>query len=211
MIDWLKVWARLSGERHKEDLALMLVYFAAIADDKGCLNFGRFIVGKALHLNSTIARDRLYRLRDLGIVNTKNATKYTFVSLAPVMRSNSAPRKNSPQGKPFAVGKISKYPEWFEKIWEAYPRCVGKQAAFGVCRQHPKKNHPNLVLAAQNYSEHMRRLGTDAQYIKHAATFFGTRGWWSEYVNGLPEKEGGSGKAGRSFKNAGSAEKFGGR
>lgn len=71
-------------------------------------------------------------------------------------------------------------------ILDAYPRKVAMQAAQRALTKQLKNGVPpeHLLEATLNYAN--RRRGSDPNFTKHGATFFGPDDNWRDYLNGGP-------------------------
>ena len=87
------------------------------------------------------------------------------------------------------------YPSEFEEFWEHYPRKVEKKVAFTAWKSEIKTaaQKAEAVRAAKNYAAHTRDKKTEAEYIKHGATFLHKERWrdWMEgpSQNGITDAE----------------------
>lgn len=87
---------------------------------------------------------------------------------------------------PMATGegdsKAETYPAAFEAFWKAYPRKVGKLAAFRAYQRAVKlmgpEPHPRLLEAASRYAKAC--VGKEEQYIAHAQTWLNQGRWGDE-------------------------------
>jgi len=79
------------------------------------------------------------------------------------------------------------YPEAFESAWAAYPRHVEKSTAFAAwqARVRAGADPDELRRAAENYAAYCAAEGREQRYIKHAATFWGPKEPWREWL--VPE------------------------
>lgn len=106
-------------------------------------------------------------------------------------------------GKP---AKRNDYPPEFEEAWEAYPteRQGTKRTAFKAWAANIKRGvEPGeILLGLRRYLAHAEAIGTEAKYLKLAATFFGPdEHFAAQYV--MPSaRQAHLGKAGRSTANA---------
>lgn len=75
------------------------------------------------------------------------------------------------------------YSREFESFWEIYPRPVEKSRAFKVWNARIKDgaDPKDLVNAARCYAQHCTDKRTEAQYMKHPATFLNPD--WVEWLN----------------------------
>ena len=79
--------------------------------------------------------------------------------------------------------KIEYTPE-FESFWKEYPKQKGKRIAFNAWKEHPKKNHHELILAAKNYRVICDREKTEMQYIKDPSGFIRLKKeYWKDYIS----------------------------
>ncbi len=98
-------------------------------------------------------------------------------------------KKNTNGGKFDIVKKENgryKYPDDFEKIWNAYPKSRGtKKKAWRKwkARRNEGIDNNNLLEAAKNYKIEVEYEGTEKKYVKHGATFFGPDEHWCEYLD----------------------------
>ena len=71
----------------------------------------------------------------------------------------------------------------FEKLWELYPRKIGKQKAFAAYQK--ARNTGTAYEAVEQgikaYCEQIKKAKTKTEYIKHGATWFNGKCWLDEY------------------------------
>ncbi len=102
--------------------------------------------------------------------------------------------------------KRNDYPAEFEEVWAAYPeeRQGTKRTAFKAWAARIKAGvEPNeILLGLRRYLAHAEAIGTEAKYLRLAATFFGPdEHFAAKYV--MPSaKQAHLGKAGQSTANA---------
>jgi hypothetical protein len=72
------------------------------------------------------------------------------------------------------------YPPDFDAVYDAYPRKEGKSRAYKIYAREIKtdEDRDRLLAAVQNYAE--RKVGTEAQYLKHFSTFMGE---WKDWLD----------------------------
>jgi hypothetical protein len=103
------------------------------------------------------------------------ATQQHFPSLSP-----------SPTPSPSITNarRRQDYSDKFEVFWGIYPRKVNKKGAYNVwkSRMSDGVEPDTLILSATNYAAKCKRVGTEEQYILHAATFLGPQERWKEYL-----------------------------
>lgn len=89
------------------------------------------------------------------------------------------------------VKYIPKYTDEFEKLWEAYPRKVGKEKAQKCYFTRLKEgfSHKDMIDAAEAYAKECKKLRTEQEYIKHPATFLGPSRPFAEYISKEENKE----------------------
>lgn len=80
--------------------------------------------------------------------------------------------------------KAAEYTSDFEEFWSAYPRKVGKKAAFDKWRARLKEGVTpgELIMAARHYAEICAQDGREERYIMHPETFLGPRERWKDYL-----------------------------
>ena len=71
----------------------------------------------------------------------------------------------------------------FEKLWNLYPRKVGKQKARKYYERAVKNGTSDEVIkkGIENYNREIQVQGTQTNFIQHGATWFGNAGWENEY------------------------------
>lgn len=69
----------------------------------------------------------------------------------------------------------------FEKIFEAYPRPLGKKDGLVIAKRSitTQENYEKLATAVNNYAEHMKREGTELKHIKYFSSFMTS---WEDWV-----------------------------
>lgn len=77
------------------------------------------------------------------------------------------------------------YTSDFERLWELYPKKVGKIAADRVWKATVRRgtDTETLLRAASRYAAVCRSDGTAQKYIKNPATFFGRDEPWRDYTD----------------------------
>lgn len=85
------------------------------------------------------------------------------------------------------ASRTAGYPDWFEELWNHYPRKLGKKAGYEACKTRVKQgaNERDLVYASVNYAQSVD--GREMAHIKHASSFFGPKDWWYDYKDEVPE------------------------
>jgi hypothetical protein len=83
----------------------------------------------------------------------------------------------------------NKYSAEFESFWKHYPRKVDKPKAYNSFKKKLKK-HPleTLIEGAKRYSDYVKRIGTETQYIKHGSTFLNNDSFLDEYAEDIKQK-----------------------
>lgn len=77
--------------------------------------------------------------------------------------------------------KKKSYDDFFEKIWQLYPRKLGKSAVTQKAKKELFEVGEEVVLGAVNsYIAAIQENGTAEKYIMHGSTFFNGR--WRDYV-----------------------------
>ncbi|MDT8419362.1 MAG: hypothetical protein RQ754_02935 [Desulfuromonadales bacterium] len=74
--------------------------------------------------------------------------------------------------------------EWFETVWERYPRKDGKKAAFRSFRASVQSEAALNAIhqALRNYLQHLANEGTEPRYIKAGSTWFNNWRDWLEWA-----------------------------
>lgn len=119
-------------------------------------------------------------------------------------KENSAPNKDIPRevmedllpnpqlnispAEPKKQKPVDSYMKDFEKIWELYPRRVGKGEGYKKykARLNDGWKPEELLEAVKAYSNKVARERTEPQYIKHMKTFFSDS---TPFIDFLPNKE----------------------
>lgn len=79
---------------------------------------------------------------------------------------------------------ISEYTPEFLEFYSHYPKQVGQRVAFDAWRQHPKKNHKDLIEASKNYNTLCKWRKEDPHYIKDPSGFIRkSKEYWKDYIN----------------------------
>lgn len=93
-----------------------------------------------------------------------------------------------PQSPPKGADGRHRYPEVFERAWAEYPRRDGpnpKAGAYDAFRSRVARgaDPEQLVIAAQHYRvDCCRREREGTEFVLQAATFFGRKGHWEQYL-----------------------------
>lgn len=76
------------------------------------------------------------------------------------------------------------YPEKFEEFWEKYPRKVGKGEAYKCYKARIADgwNPDVLIEAAETYAEQVKKMHTEAMYVKHPKTFLSATTPFADYI-----------------------------
>ncbi len=69
----------------------------------------------------------------------------------------------------------------FDKLWEIYPRKVGKKAARTSFNRLPKRTQEECIEGVKNYIKQINIYGTEKPFIKHASTFINGEHWEDEF------------------------------
>ncbi len=124
---------------------------------------------------------RKYHERDLARLRQKrHRSRLSHGSNGASCNDDVTPLSPSPSPTP------NKYTEDFETFWTAYPRKVGKQAAFRCWKARLREGYTAeaLINAAENYSNEVS--GRDIQKVKYPSTFLGPDHWIEDYLEGTP-------------------------
>ena len=75
----------------------------------------------------------------------------------------------------------SRYPDGFLKFWDAYPKKVGKEAAFKAYK-NIKAPRPSMGVILKSISDHMStRQWADKSFIPNPSTYLNQRRWEDEF------------------------------
>ena len=76
----------------------------------------------------------------------------------------------------------------FEKLWELYPRKLGKKKALAAYEKAIKKgvSFETIKQGIKNYNKQIEANKTDTAFIKHGSTWFNGECWNDEYATGNP-------------------------
>lgn len=103
--------------------------------------------------------------------------------------ANQAKTYQEPKEKEKVKDKVKEkdnktYCVHFEQMWQAYPRKKEKAAAYKAykARLADGFSEDELETAVKRYADACRILGTEEQYIKHAATFLGPNTPFADYL-----------------------------
>lgn len=81
------------------------------------------------------------------------------------------------------VKKKEEYTPEFLSFYREYPKQKGKMAAFLAWKQHPKKNHKELIEAAVNYRTDCYQKRTYIDFVKDASGFIRkSKEYWKDYL-----------------------------
>lgn len=74
------------------------------------------------------------------------------------------------------------YPDAFTEFWKAYPRAVGKMAAFEAWLRVTKDGYPSedILRATEEFSGQMKREGREISKIRHPERFL-KKDFWKEF------------------------------
>lgn len=100
-------------------------------------------------------------------------------------RKESTETKNKAVNSSKAVKKErTEYPEKFEEFWGEYPRKVGKGEAYKAYKARVSDGwEPDtLIEAAAKYAEQVKKMHTEAMYIKHPKTFLSATTPFADYI-----------------------------
>ncbi len=89
---------------------------------------------------------------------------------------------NGDARKPSRSRKRISYPDAFTKFWNAYPRAVGKMAAFEAWLRVTKDGYPpeDILRATEEFSEQMGQEGREISKIRHPERFL-KKDFWKEF------------------------------
>ena len=200
----LKVWVWLlcnvAFEQHDT-----ICYGKVINLKPGQIATGRKKIAQCTDLNENKVYRALTVLKSLGNIEIKATNKYSIITVVNwdkyqdenVKRTSSEQRNNSKttteeqqddskrtQHKNGKNGKKKKniyICSFFQSVWDEYPKKLGKnKVTKAAMEQLEEAGEATVMDAVRNYSEKIKRDGTEEKYIMHGSTFF--NGAWREYV-----------------------------
>ena len=200
----LKVWIWLlcnaAFEQHDT-----VCYGKVIHLKPGQIATGRKKIAQCTDLNENKVYRALTVLKSLGNIEIKATNKYSIITVVNwdkyqdenVKRTSSEQQNNSKttteeqqgdskrtQHKNGKNGKKEKniyICSFFQSVWDEYPKKLGKnKVTKAAMEQLEEAGEATVMDAVRNYSEKIKRDGTDEKYIMHGSTFF--NGAWRDYV-----------------------------
>ena len=81
--------------------------------------------------------------------------------------------------------------EGFDDFWRAYPRKAGKPKTRDLWEQRRQEgvSVEEMVSAAANYAERVRKAKTQERYVKLPSTFLGSDRCWEDYAEPPPDDD----------------------
>ena len=207
----LKVWiwllCNVAFEQHDT-----MCYGKVIHLKPGQIATGRKKIAQCTDLNETKVYRALTVLKSLGNIEIKATNKCSIITVVNWdkyqeendKRTSSEQQTNSKQtseehqndskttqhknGKNGKKEKNIYICSFFQSVWDEYPKKLGKNKVTKASMEQLEEAGETTVMdAVRNYSEKIKRDGTDEKYIMHGSTFF--NGAWREYVvNEKPEE-----------------------
>ncbi len=123
-------------------------------------------------------RQRKWRERRNGVTDTvtNDVTNGGSSSVTNAAPSRPVPSRKNKPSSPAALSDED--PAWLE-FWTTYPRRVGKPAARKAWAKAVRTTDPaTIIAAAKSYAQ--QRLGQDAQFTAHPATWLNGERWADE-------------------------------
>ena len=204
----LKVWiwllCNVAFEQHDT-----ICYGKVISLKPGQIATGRKKISQCTDLNENKVYRALTALKILGNIEIKSTNKYSIITVvnwdkyqdengkrtANEQQTNSKTTTEEQQDNSKRTqhknGKKEKniyICSFFQSVWDEYPKKLGKNKITKAAMEQLEEAGESTVMGAvRNYSEKIKRDGTDEKYIMHGSTFF--NGAWREYVlNEKPEE-----------------------
>ncbi len=141
-----------------------------------------------------IKKEKLTRLKT-GTLYVTKWEKYQFgerhrrrIKAQMSGKSAVAAGKKAPILKDSIKKKIKRkkkieYTPAFLSFYKEYPKQTGQKVAFTAWREHPKKNHNELIEAAKNYYQKCKYLKTGLEFIKDASGFIRlSKEYWKDFL-----------------------------
>lgn len=97
------------------------------------------------------------------------------------LEEDKKPRRKEKPSRP----RPSESDDFFQSLWERYPRKIGRAEALKAYRRSVKtpEDREKIKRALDNYLEHLRANHTEARYTKGGGKWFAA---WEEYVDPAP-------------------------
>lgn len=154
---------------------LIDVGLAKIAEDKDFV----YICGSSSHhkwlteLNENAKAGGRARAR----CATRNDRGFFQPSSSGIQRSSSSSSSSSKKRKNTSSFGNEGYPDWFEKIYQGYPRKQGKSKGFAKAKKLTEEERNQLETAIAHYA---RSKDVQDGYVKHFDTFMGE---WRDWLD----------------------------
>ncbi|CAH1855906.1 helix-turn-helix domain-containing protein [Convivina praedatoris] len=120
-----------------------------------------------------------------NITNTNNNTK---------SNTTPTPSQGSETPKPSSRKLTKSETGDFEKLWQLYPKKVGKGGISGAMNAYRKAirrgtTNKEIQDGIMAYREKLERDGTESRFIKNGSTWFNQRGWEDDYSVPITSKQ----------------------
>ena len=197
---WIWLLCNVAFEQHDT-----ICYGKVIHLKPGQIATGRKKIAQCTDLNENKVYRALTALKSLGNIEIKATNKYSIITVVNwdkyqeengkrtsgeqqtnskatteehQSNSKTTQHKNGKNGKKEKNIYICSF---FQSVWDEYPKKLGKnKVTKAAMEQLEEAGEATVMDAVRNYSEKIKRDGTDEKYIMHGSTFF--NGAWRDYV-----------------------------
>ncbi len=188
---WIKVWRNLFSKPDwaaltDQEKGQLISMWLAAADNSGKIPNDPKIVQKICHLDQP---PDLHRFKALGWLDGQltDTCQPPMVGDRPANgRQAGTQEKRREENKNTLGISANAQKEWFEEIWNLYPRKLKRAVAYDRFKKNIKtiEDFENIKLALPNYikdTEHQRQNGHPDLAWQHGSTWFHKN--WRDYVD----------------------------
>lgn len=205
---WVKVYRKLQekGYYKKSQYVHLWIHLLLKANHKPkefmwnnniiIIKEGQLLTGrKELAKETGIPETNIERILDLfengQQIEQQKTTKYRVITIINYKKyrdmDTKTDNKRTTSGqqadtnKNIKNDKNEKNSDWFEILWDLYPRKLGKKQAIKHLSSSIKteKDFEDCKNAIENYKYELKKNNTEEKYIKHGSTFFNN---WQDYI-----------------------------
>ena len=156
--------------------------------------FGRHSAAKDLSMNPNTVWKRMQKLKNLENLNIESNTQYSIITITNWHSYQVDEKESNIESNKQVTSKeqasntdkndknVNTYTDDFLEFWQAYPKKVGKGAAWSAWKKTKKQRPPNgrvvEAVNTQKRSDQWSRNG--GQYIPNPATWLNQHRWEDE-------------------------------
>ena len=159
--------------------------------------FGRHSAAKDLSMNPNTVWKRMQKLKNLENLNIESNTQYSIITITNWHSYQVDEKESNIESNKQVTSKeqasntdkndkndknVNTYTDDFLEFWQAYPKKVGKGAAWSAWKKTKKQRPPNgRVVEAVNTQKRSDQWSRDGgQYIPNPATWLNQHRWEDE-------------------------------